>query len=266
MYPFRRILIPTDFSTASQWAFDDAIRLGSLSGAELIVLHIRLTWAAQPGALRLPADASLYEYAERHELALLKERIRRANANVTTRMIVRQAPDPSKEISRTASAEEVDLIVMATHGSHSVAHLIIGSTTQATIMEPPAPVLTVRYGTRKRSRISRILVPVHPKQTSRAALDLATEIARQSSCTIELVTVCAEKDRRTADKELADIVQALGVTANPTVIASNDVDDAILKFADKKDVDAILLNASSELTDLKAAIVRHANVPVMIVP
>ena len=43
MYPWRRILIPTDFSTASEWAFDDAIRIAGSTSAELLILHIRMT-------------------------------------------------------------------------------------------------------------------------------------------------------------------------------------------------------------------------------
>ena len=58
MYPFRRILIPTDFSTASEWVFDDAVRIAGTTGAEIVILHIRMTWESEPSRLRLPADAS----------------------------------------------------------------------------------------------------------------------------------------------------------------------------------------------------------------
>ena len=68
MYPWRRILIPTDFSTASEWAFDDAIHIAGSTGAELLVLHVRMTEPAKPDELRFPADDRVYEYAERFEL------------------------------------------------------------------------------------------------------------------------------------------------------------------------------------------------------
>src|SRR5438045_1918692 len=82
MYPWRRILIPTDFSTASEWAFDDAIRIAGSTGAELLILHIRLTQTAHPDELRFPAGDAVYEYAEKQELEMLRERVRRANASV----------------------------------------------------------------------------------------------------------------------------------------------------------------------------------------
>src|SRR6185295_3644909 len=132
---FRRILIPTDFSTASEWVFDDAVRIAGASGAELLILHVRMTWASSPEELRFPADPKLYEYAEQQELERLRDRIRRANANLTTRLIVRQAPHAGAEIGRTATQEGVDLIVIATHARHHVAHLFVGSTTMSVLKE-----------------------------------------------------------------------------------------------------------------------------------
>ena len=136
---FQRILIPTDFSTASEWIFDDAVRIAGSSDAELLILHVRMTWASHPGELRFPADPSLYEYAERLELERLRDRVRRANASVPARLIVRHAPDPGNEICRTAKSENVDLIVIATHARHHVAHLFVGSTTMAVLKDPPCP-------------------------------------------------------------------------------------------------------------------------------
>ena len=41
MYPWRRVLVPTDFSTASEWSFDTAIDLAGMTEAELLVLQDR---------------------------------------------------------------------------------------------------------------------------------------------------------------------------------------------------------------------------------
>src|SRR5215212_8713253 len=78
MYPWRRILVPTDFSTASEWVFDDAVRLAGSTDAELVILHIRMTHRSNPTELRFPADPSLYDYAEQYELERLRKHV--ANA------------------------------------------------------------------------------------------------------------------------------------------------------------------------------------------
>jgi nucleotide-binding universal stress UspA family protein len=257
---FDRILIPTDFSTASEWVFEDAVRIAGTSDAELIILHVRMTWASHPEELRFPADVSLYEYAEQLELERLRDRVRRANASVSTRLIVRQAPEPGNEICRTAKSENVDLIVIATHARHHVAHLFVGSTTMTVLKDPPAPVLAIRYGTRKRTSMNRVVVPVHLQQTSHRALDLAAKVATE----IHLVTVCADEDQARADALLRELAANVP-TAKTAIVHGKDPNDELLGYTKEVDADAIFLNAAAEPSQRKIDLVRHAQVPVMVV-
>lgn len=253
---FRRILIPTDFSTASEWIFDDAIRIASGSGAELLILHVRMTWSSHPNELRFPADPSLYAYAEQLELERLRERLH--GKDIATRLIVRQAPDPGNEICRTAKAENVDLIVIATHARHHIAHFFVGSTTLSVITDPPAPAMAIRYGTRKRKELRRLVVPVHPEQTARAALELAKRVAGE----LHLLTVCREEDHLRA----VDLLRELAPNATHAVVRGHDAAKEIVRYADKIDADAIFLNADGAPSEDKLDIVRHAHVPVVVTP
>lgn len=257
---FHRILIPTDFSTASEWVFEDAVRLADPSDAELLILHVRMTRTSNPEELRFPADPSLYEYAEKYELERLRDRVRRANASVSTRMIVRNAPDPGNEICRTAKAENVDLIVIATHARHHVAHLFVGSTTMAVLKDPPAPVLAIRYGTRKRLSMSRVVVPVHPQQTSHRALELAARVASE----LHLVTVCSDEDQARAEAVQRELMESLP-GAKSAIVRGKDPNDELLRYTKDVDADAIFLNAAAEPSQRKIDLVRHASVPVMVV-
>jgi nucleotide-binding universal stress UspA family protein len=268
MYPWRRILIPTDFSTASEWAFDDAIRIAGSTGAELLILHIRLTQAAHPDELRFPAGDAVYEYAEKQELEMLRERVRRANASVATRLIVRKAPDPGAEIGRTARGENADLIVISTHARHHVAHLLIGSTTMSVISDPPAPVLAIRYGIRKRQMWKRIVVPVHLEQTSSAAAELAGKVAQREGAEVHVLIVCQEPDRPAAESRVNDVAQRwfASLRVKPTVIGGDDVEKEIVRYAMEADADAVFVNAQKEIGEVKRDIIRHIGTPVMIVP
>ena len=258
---FRRILIPTDFSTASEWVFDDAVRIAGATGAEILIVHVRMTRSSHPDELRFPADASIYEYAEQQELDRLRERLRRANASVSTRLIVRQAPDPGNEICRTARDEQVDLVVIATHARHHVAHLFVGSTTTAVLRQPPSPVLAIRYGIRKRTSMHRVVVPVHFEQTTHTALELATRLAGE----IHLLTVCDEKETTRAEEHLRSLTER-SPGATTRVVQGGDAEKEIVRYAAKSDADAIFLNATKEPTEKKLDIIRHASVPVMVVP
>lgn len=261
MYPFRRILIPTDFSTASEWAFDDAVRIAETCGAEIVILNIRMTWDRHPSELRFPADPSLYEYAEKQELNRIRERMK---TPLNTRLVVRQAPHPGHEIARTAKEENADLIVIATHARHHVAHLLIGSTTLHVLKEPPCPVLAVRYGIRKHASLRKMVVPVHLKQTSRPALELAKAIAQNSGGEVHIVAVCGDEERTGTEKLLDQLASSPMIKR--TILRGSDIEREIIRHVAKSDADAIFLNVDDTLGERKLEILRHAPTPVMIVP
>ena len=51
---------------------------------------------------------------------------------------------PCQEILRYAADENVDLIVMGTHGRGGVSHMLLGSIAERVVRRAPCPVLTVR--------------------------------------------------------------------------------------------------------------------------
>jgi nucleotide-binding universal stress UspA family protein len=266
MYPFRRILIPTDFSTASEWVFDDAVRLAGSTGAELVILHIRMTRTSHPNELRFPADPKLYEYAEQYELDALRNRVKHANASITTRLVVRQAPDPGAEICRAAIDEQADLVVIATHARHHVAHLIIGSTTMNVITNPPSAVLAIRYGIRKRTGFRRIVLPIHPQQMSRPALDLAAAIASRGGAELHLITICEAADQQRAEDHLRDVAASLSLPVKTATVRGTDVEKEVCRYVDRVEADILFVNSTGEPGPVKRDIIRSAGVPVMIVP
>jgi nucleotide-binding universal stress UspA family protein len=271
LYPWRRILIPTDFSTAAEWSFDSAVQMAGSTGAELVILHVRATRASNPEELRFPADDALYDYAEQHELEKLRDHARRANATVPTRMVIQRAPDPGAAICRTAADESADLIVISTHARHHVAHLLIGSTTLSVLSGAPVPALAIRYGIRARLGLQRILVPVHLKQHSTHAASLAASVARREKSEVHLIIVCEEQepDRVAAEALLAEMREKTfaGIETKPIVLRGKDVHAELVRYVRGADADALFLNAGvHEISTLKQDIIRQVDTPVMLVP
>ncbi|MEO8033268.1 MAG: universal stress protein [Acidobacteriota bacterium] len=265
---FQRVLIPTDFSTASEWAFDHAVRIAGVHSAELVILHIRMTRQSRPGELRFPADPKLYEFAEQHELNKLREYVRRRHSSVNIRLVVKQAPDPGGEISRTALEEKADLIVMATHARHHVAHLFVGSTTLDVLVDPPAPLMLVRYGIPRRDVMKTFVVPVHMKQADHPALELAARMAAEAGGDVHLVSVCSDEERGAAEALVARLreTELAGVASHSAVIRGADVDKEIVRYCDRAGADILLLNSRHDMSTVKIDVIRQVQVPVMIVP
>jgi nucleotide-binding universal stress UspA family protein len=264
-YPWRRVLVPTDFSTAAAWAFDDAIRMAAATAAELVIVHVRMTRPTNPAELRFPGEPGLYDYAERHELETLRQRVERHDVELRTRLLVRHASEAGAEICRTAVDEEADLIVIATHARHHVAHWIIGSTTLAVACDSRVPVLSVRYGVQKRKALRKIVVPAGIGQAADGAAALAAAIAAHEGAEIHLISI-ADRGAEAAAGALLDelATRAIpGVPAMKRILGGSDAEREILRYCDDSGADML---AISRRVERDQGVIRKSAVPVLLVP
>jgi nucleotide-binding universal stress UspA family protein len=132
------ILAPTDFSAPASQAVTAAFDLAQTFGAKLSLLHVIEvpTYAIE---VALPLEA--LEQDARRELACLLPKAEAAHVEVTRLVHVGV---PYQRIVETATAESVDLIVMATHGRTGLRHLVLGSVAERVVRLASCPVLTIR--------------------------------------------------------------------------------------------------------------------------
>lgn len=149
MFPFKKILCPTDFSEPSLCGLRMAQEMASLHGAEIIVLNVHKPLPTLPKP-RLEAsdvtfDISAYEQHvaddARDNLANLADSI--FNDETKVRLEVRMGR-PAYEILAFAAEEDVDAIFIATHGHSGLAHIIFGSVALKIVRRAKCPVLTIR--------------------------------------------------------------------------------------------------------------------------
>lgn len=146
MIRLSRILVPTDFSDYSRAALEYGLALAEKFGAEIHLLHVLqdlVGLVPEPGlAFPPPGDYAieLQASAERALAALPGEG---AGEGVTITRATRHGP-PFLEIIRYAREQEIELIVMGTHGRSGIAHMLLGSVAEKVVRKAPCPVLTVR--------------------------------------------------------------------------------------------------------------------------
>jgi nucleotide-binding universal stress UspA family protein len=146
MIDLHRILVPTDFSKQSQNALKYAAAFAEKFGAELYLLHVVQDLAVFiPDMLTVapPVVPSVKELTDAVYVAF--DRIVEDNqlAAVTIHREVREG-SPFSEIVRFAREENIDLIILSTHGHTGLAHMLLGSVTEKVVRKAPCPVLTVR--------------------------------------------------------------------------------------------------------------------------
>lgn len=125
----KQILAPTDFSRNSSHAINYACDLAKQSNARLHLLHI------------VSKGATSREIVERLERIGAMVDARAELALDTVKEI--QPGNPSAVISQYASDQEIDLIVMGTHGRTGLSHLTMGSVAEHIVREAPCPVLVL---------------------------------------------------------------------------------------------------------------------------
>lgn len=142
----RRIIHPTDFSSASRRAFDTAVEFAKQNSAELLLVHVLVPHITYP--VDSYADPSIYVELERStlrqaqsSLEALVKRVKRTRVNVSGLVLKGTAHD---QIIRSAKSRRADLIVMGTHGRTGISKFLMGSVAGRVISEASCPVLTVR--------------------------------------------------------------------------------------------------------------------------
>ncbi len=145
MMAIRKILVPTDFSECSDAALEYGRHMADTFGAALHVLHVvqdpyTQPWAAE--AFPAPIGDLLAQWEEQARKRMLDSipEDRRASATVATRI-----GSPFLEIVRYAQEQQVDLIVIGTHGRGPIGHMLLGSVAEKVVRKAPCPVLTVRH-------------------------------------------------------------------------------------------------------------------------
>jgi universal stress protein A len=141
---WQRILVPTDFSKFSGAAVEYAHGLAEAGNAELHVLHVARNLSdavAEHGAVGLLDPSQTEDAYDRWLAALLGERgtIRRVEA-------VRVGQDVAETIAHYAEKQQIDLIVLASHGRSGLAHLLMGGVAEKVFRLAPCPILVIRPG------------------------------------------------------------------------------------------------------------------------
>ena len=140
----RKILFPTDFSHASDAALDWATSLARERGATLLIVHVEEPPAAYAGGemyYGMPDPAT-----EDLEKMLFQVRPTDPQVRHEHRLLT---GDPATAIARLAEHEDVELIVMGTHGRTGLLRLLMGSVAEAVVRRAACPVLTLKQPRKK---------------------------------------------------------------------------------------------------------------------
>ncbi len=144
MTPFKRILVPLDFSEPATHALRFAAGLVP-PGGRLVVLHVvvpfvPITDIPPAGIAGYVTPGELISSAKRQlDRTIAKALGRARSVHVDAKVVL---GDPYQTIMKATRG--MDAIVMSTAGRTGLSHLLIGSVAEKVVRHSPIPVLTLR--------------------------------------------------------------------------------------------------------------------------
>lgn len=143
VYGYSDVLVPTDGSDTAAAALDHAIEIADATDARVHSLSV-----AEPTVVlqRLgggPAGETVDESVGRQATAPLLERVR--DAGLEASGAVREGT-PDEEILDYVDEQDVDLVVIGTHGRSGLERALVGSTAERVLRRADVPVVAVPDG------------------------------------------------------------------------------------------------------------------------
>ena len=149
---FERIVVPLDGSQFSTQALRYATEIAERFDSEIILLRVvTATLHKDVIALSKEADEIVYQGERSQDKRNIEEaknylntELEQVTAKGVKGSIHTMVGDATKSIIQYCNKEQVDLVVMTTHGKGGVKRAVLGSVADEVIREPGLPVLAIR--------------------------------------------------------------------------------------------------------------------------
>lgn len=137
---YDNILLPTDGSESMTPVIDHAIKLATVHGASVHALYVANTASLSD----LPMESSWENVSDalRKQGEAAVEAVEQRAGEIAVESAVLDG-SPSGEIIEYSEENDIDVIVMGTHGRSGVDRLLLGSVAERVLRSASVPVLTV---------------------------------------------------------------------------------------------------------------------------
>lgn len=275
-FQIKRILIPTDFSKTSLLAVEHAAFMARLCKADIYLLHaIEISESTyhiyNPAVMFI--DMMAVEKIAVKQLEDLAKKLKK-EYSITVKTLCSLGRTHT-EVSEAVKKNDIDLVVMGTHGASGFDEFFIGSNAHKIVTKCPCPVITVQAHT-KRLGFTKIILPVDDSFNSRQKVDYTIALAEKYAAKI-FVLGLLNKNGETDSKKfkikmdsIEKVIKKAGLPYEFKIVKDDNLAIAAMKYSKKikADLIAVLNDRESDLTGMflgafAKQIVNHSRIPVM---
>lgn len=302
MFPFRNILLPTDFSANAHTALKYAAEFARRNGGRVLLLNVQ---DAKVPANLLSLPNRIFEEQENNWLIALRSQAHDLLADPLLKGVEAEAifadGEPATEIARVAFEKQIDLVTVVTRVRSRFSRAFGSSITEEIVADSPCPVLVLRLPQREfvehregqtHIRVNRVLLATNFRPSSAAATQLANAIANHVGAELHVVHVIGDyfeqvsimfpesglgaltRLRSHVEERMAQLKRASGSTPTTHIVEGRPYQE-IAKLAANIEADVIIIGTSVHgslfgsnqvLGSEIERVIRNAPCPVLCVP
>jgi nucleotide-binding universal stress UspA family protein len=251
----KNILFLTDFSEPSGAALPFALRIARTYGSVVHALHVLLPSAY---TYMTPEMATTFLDDEEDRAKAEMQRAEAQLPGVCREVIIERGVGVWPVLSEVLKKDEIDLIVLGTHGRTGLQKLVLGSSAEEVFRRSRVPVLTigpaVRNGVQNEDRFRCVLFATDFNIVSKAAAAYAISLAQENQARLILVHVLPEpgqdKASRRSELSIAEAMHRLQELVPPdaefwcrpdALVQHGKPAEQILATASQRGADSIVL-------------------------
>lgn len=275
-FQIKKILIPYDFSETAELALEHAAFMSKLHKAEIQLLHVIESYSfttAISSAFTKSQTAfeSKIESSANVRLKQIADKLHHSSGmNVTCNTEVGKI---YKKIIQVSEQDNVDIIVMGTHGGSGFQEYLMGSNSYKVVMGAPCPVITVQTHAKKIG-FKDIVLPIDNSSVSRQKVTFAIEIAKHYNSVIHIAGIMTMSDvemQRIFEvkvHQVKDFVEEHEVPYTVKMFKGDNIATITMDYSSQINADLIVIMTEQESSGLfmgsfAQQIVNHSKIPVM---
>ncbi len=273
----KKILVPVDFSSHSEYAMEVAANLAKKHKAEIIALHMM---GISDALLTKNQSKQMFEgiyYMKLAEKSFKEFLDKDFLKGIKITDTVYNYKD-FNELNDVANDHKVDLIVMGSHGSSGLSEVFVGSNTEKVVRNSDVPVMVIKHRS-ENFQIKNAVFACDFTSENFGAYHKAMNLFDKMGANVTLLYVNLPGQQYRSTEEMEDRVRSFISDADngnldrlENVVYYNDyeVEDGIFNYSNQNGVDAIALPTHGRRGishffsgSISEDLVNHSKIPVI---
>ncbi|HNW77085.1 MAG TPA: universal stress protein [Bacteroidales bacterium] len=273
---FQKILVLTDYSELSENAVTTAAAICQKHQATLILLYV-----LRDVEMEIPVDMHhlVMDYTKEMKLAAMTE-LKHLGDRISEEYKIEVSEivavgDVVRQIVKTVKEYNPDIVLIGSHGASGFRRFFIGSTAYSVLKHSTFPIMIIP-GKGEWSHFRNILFPIRNIPNALEKYDPIRPILHKDQSTLHILGLSPESETSHEyelfglEEKLEKRLQEDGVTYEVSYHRCANYADIILKKAEEKNIDLIVIIATLDMKlkevfigPFAQQIINHAKVPVL---